>query len=108
MEMNLEFKELRKYISSIDRISICMEETKRYENYRYIRDIPDKYDQLYVYGIGMIESEFEINDPFDLAGVKEEDIGKDFYFAKCIEILLSEKPRNTFFSRGTVNSFAQI
>lgn len=35
MEMNLRFKELKKYISVLDRVSICMRETLRYENYRF-------------------------------------------------------------------------
>ena len=63
MEMNLKFKKLKKYISVIDRVSICMRETLRYENYRFLRDVPEKYDELYVYGIGMIDSEFKIENP---------------------------------------------
>ena len=58
----MKFKEIKKYISAIDRVSICMYETLRYENYRFIRRVPDKYDEYYVYGIGLIESEFEIEE----------------------------------------------
>ena len=35
-----------------------MEETHRNENFIRLRDVPDTYDEYYVYGIGMIESEF--------------------------------------------------
>ena len=54
----MTFGTLRKYISRIDRLSICMLETKEYSNYVFLKDVPDRYDDLYVYGIGMIESEF--------------------------------------------------
>ena len=54
----ITFGTLRKYISRIDRLSICMLETKEYSNYVFLKDVPDRYDDLYVYGIGMIESEF--------------------------------------------------
>ena len=68
MEMNLKFKELKKYISVLDRVSICMRGTLRYENYRFLRDVPNKYDELYIYGIGMIDSEFDIENPETYSG----------------------------------------
>lgn len=106
MEMNLKFKELKKYISVLDRISICMRETLRYENYRFLSDVPDKYDELYVYGIGMIDSEFDIENPEHMLDVKEKDICEKFYFAKCIEVVLAEKPRNEFLPECTFNEYA--
>lgn len=106
MEMNLRFKELKKYISVLDRVSICMRETLRYKNYRFLCDVPDKYDEFYVYGIGMIDSEFDIENPEYMLDVKEKDICKKFYFAKCIEVVLAEKPRNEFPLESTFNEYA--
>jgi len=54
----MNFKTLRKYLAHSDRFSICMLETTEYSNYMCLKDIPNSYDELYVYGIGMIESEF--------------------------------------------------
>ncbi|MDY3773567.1 MAG: hypothetical protein SO023_00460 [Eubacterium sp.] len=101
MKMNLKFKELKKYISSIDRLSICIRDNLRYENYRYVREVPNKYDELFVYGIGIIESEFKIKDPGDMVDIKLQDRHASFYFTKCIEIILSEKPRDEFFFECT-------
>ena len=58
MESNIRFGELRSVISVIDRLSICMKETLQYENYETISQVPEKYDDYRVYGIGMICSEF--------------------------------------------------
>lgn len=58
MGNGLKFGELRKYLSRIDRASICIRETGEYENYAYMKDAPESYDGLYVYGVGMIKSEF--------------------------------------------------
>lgn len=54
----ITFGEIRKFVSRIDRISVCME-TGRYHNYRYIKQVPHDFDNLYVYGIGIIDTEFE-------------------------------------------------
>lgn len=70
------FGEIRKYCSRIDRVSICMQETLSYENYERIQDVPKEYDNKYLYGFGVIESEF------------------DDTFKQCMEIMLSEKPRD--------------
>jgi len=69
------FGEIRKYCSRLDRVSICMQETLSYENYEWIQDVPKEYDNKYLYGFGVIDSEF------------------DNTFKKCMEIMLSEKPR---------------
>ena len=57
----LKFKELRKYVSKIDRLSVCQKEDLSYNNYRIMEDVPTSYDEYYVYGIGMIDSEFQQN-----------------------------------------------
>ena len=54
----MKFKEFRKYISKIDRVSICNNDTLAYRNYQFIEDVPDDYDEMYFYGVGMIKSEF--------------------------------------------------
>lgn len=93
MQQQLKFKQLKNYISVVDRISICNKETLNYENYRNIRQVPDLYDELYVCGIGIILSEFEIDDLQNMCDIEEKYIGERFYFAKCIEILVSENSR---------------
>lgn len=40
MSMNMKFKELKPYISVIDRISMCTRETLGYENYSNVFCIP--------------------------------------------------------------------
>ncbi len=77
--MNLKFKDIKKYISLIDRLSICNKETLQYQNYKCMAEVPDIYDEMYLYGIGNIKSEFE------------ED-GNEIW-AHCLEIMLSESPR---------------
>lgn len=87
----MKFKELRKYISQIDKVSICILETSRYENYLLFKEVPDKYDDLFVYGIGMITSEFyEREDGFYSANCGE---GK-LVFLPCMEIMLSEENKH--------------
>ena len=72
----ITFGTIRKFCSHIDRISICMKETLQYENFTFIKEVPQTYDKYFLYGFGMIESEFD------------DDI------KECIEIMLSEEPRN--------------
>ena len=80
--MEITFGAFRKYVSVIDPVSICFYETSAYENYDLIRDVPAEYDSLFIYGVGLIESEFG-----DL---------RDWKFKKCIEIVLSKEPRADF------------
>ena len=93
MERGLKFKELKKYISRIDRLSVCMRETMQYENYRYLRMVPDRYDELYVYGIGIIDSEFQVKGEPNVVEAEENEIGNGEFMGTCIEIMLSETPR---------------
>lgn len=95
----MRFKELRKYISVIDKVSVCMCETLQYENYYYMEQVPEKYNEFYVYGIGMIDSEFDVVDAAPIE-VKGNEVGKDKFLSKCIEIMLSEKPREEFDDEG--------
>lgn len=74
-----KFGELRRMISAIDRVSICMLETSQYENYLDIKDVPEKFNEMYVFGIGSTDSEFP------------ED--ENLHFMPCLEIVLSEKTR---------------
>ena len=72
------FGTIRKYCSRIDRVSICMQDTLKYKNYSSIRDVPADYDDLYLFGFGVIESEFP-----DERGV---------CIKNCMEIMLSKEP----------------
>ena len=76
----ITFKDIRPYISVIDRISICNKKTLNYTNYRSITDVGDEYDEMYLYGIGNINSEFE---------TENGTIAN----AHCIEIMLSDKEK---------------
>lgn len=56
--MAIQFKEIRQYLARNVRLSICFEDGY-YHDYLMISDIPaEKYKDLYVYGIGMIDVEF--------------------------------------------------
>lgn len=79
---DIRFGTIRKYCSRLDRISICMLETHQYENYQSIKDVPVGYDGFFLYGFGMINSEFP------------DEEGPGIRLKKCIEIMLSREPRN--------------
>lgn len=56
--MAIQFKEIRQYLARNTRLSICFEDGC-YHDYLMISDIPaEKYKDLYVYGIGMMDVEF--------------------------------------------------
>lgn len=99
---DLKFGNLRRYISVIDRISICMHETLQYENYRLIREVPELYDDYYVYGVGMIESEFSENDNYPDKNThykKDESMCAmqvPITLKMCIEIMLAQTPRDMY------------
>lgn len=96
MEKDITFGELRGYLSRIDRLSICMKETLSYENFVNLQDIPESYDSYYVYGIGMIDSEF-----YKLGKGKYVASGerKDLVLLKCIEVMLAMEPKNALAKR---------
>ena len=56
--MAIQFKEMRPYLARNVRISLCLEETYEYFNYLLKSDIPNKYGELYVYGVGTADVEF--------------------------------------------------
>lgn len=91
--MSLQFKDIRNLIARNCRISICMYKDLSYENYLMISDVPDnRYDDLYIYGIGLIETEFS----FDVyADPKKTDARIDWHnidFQPAIEIVLDDQP----------------
>ena len=66
--MAIKFGELRKYISRVEKLSICFEDG-HYDNYVLLSDIPEgKYDELYIFGVGMVDVEF----PLDVYSEPEE------------------------------------
>ena len=95
--MDLKFKEFRRYLSVIDRLSICERETLAYHNFSNIREVPDMWDNCSVYGVGRIESEF-VPEQFELDSrdVKGRALGNGTYLLSCIEIMVSQKPRNEY------------
>lgn len=97
IDRDITFGELRCYLSQIDRLSICMLETLQYENFIKPKDVPDTYDQYYVYGIGMIDSEFyktEEESIYTASGKRE-----DLEFVGCMEIMLSTEPKSVLIKR---------
>ena len=88
--MALKFKELRNYLSRNSRLSISFEDG-HYDNYLILSDIPDeKYDDMYVFGIGKAYVEFT-KDIY-----KKPDLNfsvKDAELRPALEIVLYDKPR---------------
>lgn len=93
--MAIQFKEIRKYLARNARLSICFEDGY-YHDYLMISDIPaEKYKDLYVYGVGMIDVEFSKDiyvSPKDLDGVITST--KDDTIEPAMEIVLHEAPRD--------------
>ena len=50
---NLTFKDLKPYLQVIDEFNIVNKLDWSDESYKYRENIPEKYDNMYVYGIGM-------------------------------------------------------
>lgn len=96
VEKDITFGKLRSYLSRIDRLSICMEETLSYENFVSLQDIPESYDSYYVYGIGMIDSEFYKIGKGEYAASGER---KDLVLLKCIEVMLATEPKSALIKR---------
>lgn len=82
----IPFGAIRKYCSHIDRVSICILETLSYENFQSIQDVPASYDSFYLYGFGIVGSEFPC----------EHRMRPKV----CLEIMLSKEPRD--FREGCV------
>ena len=95
---SMKFGEFRKYISKIDRVSIFNKKTLNYENYMFISEVPDSYDDMYVYGIGRVDSEFCADQAPEVAvkqgiDLSSEEGKAEIVYAPCIEITLSDEPR---------------
>ena len=88
--ITIKFKELKPFITRLERLSICMYETMEYENFIRLRDVPDTYDEYFVYGIGMIESNFYKISKYEFSSNRNDG---PLVLLPCIEIVLSEKPR---------------
>ena len=92
--MAIRFKEIRKYLARNARLSICFEDG-HYHNYLMISEIPaEKYNDLYVYGVGMVDVEFSMDiytPPKELDGVIFST--KDDTIEPALEIVLHETPR---------------
>lgn len=94
--MAIKFKEIRRFLARNTRLSICFLDGY-YHNYLLVSDIPAlEYDELYVYGVGMIDVEFSLDiysEP-DEINVEVNISGRDFTMQPAIEIVLSDNPRN--------------
>ncbi|MGN0378355.1 MAG: hypothetical protein ACI4EU_02060 [Butyrivibrio sp.] len=92
--MAIQFKEIRQYLARNVRLSICFEDG-HYHDYLMISDIPvEKYKDLYVYGVGMVDVEFPkdiYTSPKNLDGVIIST--NDDTIEPAIEIVLHETPR---------------
>lgn len=76
----LKFKDIKPYISKYaSPFSLIMREKGSYRNFIRIEQVPEEYDELYLYGIGSWE------DYFDFSGEKR--------WINAIEIELSKTPR---------------
>jgi len=94
--MAIKFKEIRKFLARNTRLSICFEDGN-YHNHLLISDIPTlKYDNLYIYGIGMTDVEFSK----DIYSEPEEPNGEvkismsNLTIQPALEIVLHDKPRD--------------
>ena len=76
--------------SHIDPLSICMLETLEYQNYMFVKQVPDLYDDLYVYGIGLIESEFYKDGEYGYATTGDRE---KLTLVPCIEVMLSKESK---------------
>ena len=93
--MAIQFMSIRQYLARNVRLSICFEDGY-YHDYLMVSDIPDeKYKDLYVYGVGMVDVEFSRDiyaAPVDMEGVVIST--KDDAIKPAIEIVLHNAPRN--------------
>lgn len=90
--MAIKFKELRKYLSRVVRLSICFKDG-HYDNYHLISDIPEgKYDDLYLYGIGMVDVEFSM-DVYAIPTESDTFNCEDNFIGHALEIVLHTEDR---------------
>ena len=82
---NLTFKDLKPYLQVIDEFNIVNKLDWSDESYKYRENIPEKYDNMYVYGIGM-------EDNTDLEETYRE-LKYDTHLNKRMVLVLSDNPR---------------
>lgn len=75
----ITFGEIRKFCSALDRISACMLESQGWENFESIRDMPHRYDALYLYGFGNAKSEFSTEGRLSLWSCLEFVLSKNLW-----------------------------
>lgn len=97
--MDIKFKDIREYISRLDRISVCILERGIYFNYQYIERVSASFDECYLYRIGMIESEFNEEQELSLGKTEGPDAPvrwgtSNDTIEPCIELMLSKRPRS--------------
>lgn len=83
------FADLREYLQIGMNFSIVMREDWSAEFYTWKKDIPDQYNNLFVYGIGMEDVSKEDVYFKDM----EYDRIRDTQAAKAITVVLAQKPR---------------
>lgn len=89
--MAIRFGEIKKYLARNVRLSLYKLDD-HYDDYLMVSDIPDdRYDDLYVYGVGLIDVEFSM-DVF--TEPKERVDTKDIDLKPAVEIVLTEEPRD--------------
>lgn len=104
----IKFRELRSRLSATDRLSICCKDTLRHKNYITIKDVPASYDELIVYSIGIIESEFYKINEF---GYSAEGDQENLVLLSCIEFVVASQDglqENTDFDAIDVGSIVKI
>ena len=107
--MAIKFKEIKKYLSRVEKVSICFEDG-HYDNYMLPSDIPEgKYDELYIFGVGMADVEF----PMDVYNEPKEfpqriSLKEGFTLGCSLEIVVHEEPRDINREQENVLTFGDL
>ncbi len=56
-ESQLTFGQIRGLIDKTVRIQVCVQDTLEYKDYLSIREVPHDYDDIKIFGIGLVYSE---------------------------------------------------
>lgn len=93
--MAIKFGELKKYLSRVTRLSICFTRG-HYDDYLLVSDIPEgKYDDMYVYGVGMTDVEFPLDEYSTPKEFTQPLLFKDgLFLGAAIEIVMQDEPRD--------------
>lgn len=82
----MRFGDLRGYLQTGGNFSVVRREDWSSEEYEWREDIPEEYDKLYVYGIGLEDNPGAINNP-RYKGIMDSQLTKQ------MAIVLSKEPR---------------